>query len=259
MKTTVLEKKGPEMTFVLDGADIALANSLRRIMISEVPTMAVHWIDVHHNNSALFDEVISHRMGLIPIKFDPKKFSFSEDCKCKGKGCPLCQVAFIIDKKGPCVVKSGDMKSSDKKVEPADPGVPIVELLEGQKIKLEAVARMGKGIDHSRHQAANATYQYYPEIKVTGGSVAVKAAVSKCPDGAVTAKGTKIEIKDLSKSDIIRSCLGEAEGVDVKGNENKLIFRVESISGLDPEDIVIKAADILMEKAEEFKKKLSKV
>ncbi len=259
LKVKILKKKGQTIQFVLEGTNKAFANSLRRIMITEIPTIAVEWIDVHKNNSALFDEIISHRIGMIPLKFNPKKFSFTEDCKCRNKGCQLCQVVLVLDKKGPCIVTAGDFKSSDKTVVPLDPRIPIVQLLENQSIKLEAVARLGVGLTHAKHHAANASYQYYPEIKVTGSQADAKKAVSACPKGLVTLKGNKIEVNDLSRSDIAVSCLKDVKGIEAKGDDKRILFNVESISGLEPEYIVSRAAEALQGKAEEFKKNLAKV
>jgi DNA-directed RNA polymerase subunit D len=76
MKVTMSGKKGNEVTFVLQGATPAFANALRRIMISEVPAMAIESVDFHENDSVLFDEVIAHRLGLIPLSFEPGKFNF---------------------------------------------------------------------------------------------------------------------------------------------------------------------------------------
>jgi DNA-directed RNA polymerase subunit D len=244
---------------MVEDTDPAFANSLRRVMITDVPTMAVQWIDVHENNSSLFDEVISHRMGLIPLKFNLKKFTFTDDCTCKGKGCPLCQAVFVVDKKGPCNVVSGDMKSSDKGVESIDPAIPIAQLLEGQSLKLEAVARLGTGLSHAKHQAANASYQYYPIIKAKASPADLKKALKACPKDLIEIKAGKASLKDPTKCDLCRSCMEDTEGVEVKGDESRIVFRVESISGLEPEDIVKKAAEILMQRGEEFKKKLAKV
>ena len=130
MKIKILEKKGDKLTFQLDNATPGFANALRRIMITEVPNLAVEWADIHDNNSILFDEVIASRLGLIPLKFDPTKFVSNEECKCGGKGCPLCQVVLALDKDGPGIAYSGDLKSSNKDVKPISPNFPIVELLQ---------------------------------------------------------------------------------------------------------------------------------
>lgn len=61
-----------EETMVMDlvGVDVAIANALRRIMIAEVPTMAFHKVLMYQNTSVLLDELLIHRIGLLPIKVD---------------------------------------------------------------------------------------------------------------------------------------------------------------------------------------------
>jgi DNA-directed RNA polymerase alpha subunit len=53
-----------------------LANSLRRIMISEAPTMAIEHVYILNNTSVIQDEVLSHRMGLVPLRVDPRLFTY---------------------------------------------------------------------------------------------------------------------------------------------------------------------------------------
>jgi len=165
MKIKITKKGKSKMEFVLGGASIPFANALRRLMISEIPVLAIEHIDLYDNESAVFDEMIAQRLGLVPLVFDPKKFNFQADCRCKGKGCTLCQAVFALEKKGPCTVYSGDLKSSNKGVKPADPKFPIAELLENQTLKLEAAAMLGTGKDHAKFQAANAVFQNYPEMR----------------------------------------------------------------------------------------------
>ena len=56
--------------FTLSGASTAFANAFRRAMIGEVPTLAIEDVRIYDNTSALFDEMLAHRLGLIPIKTD---------------------------------------------------------------------------------------------------------------------------------------------------------------------------------------------
>jgi DNA-directed RNA polymerases I and III subunit RPAC1 len=65
-----------EMEFDLVGIDASIANSFRRILIAEVPTMAIETVFVFNNTSVIQDEVLAHRLGLIPIKADPERFGW---------------------------------------------------------------------------------------------------------------------------------------------------------------------------------------
>lgn len=63
-----------EIVFEMKGVDAPIANALRRILISEVPTMAIEKVFINNNTSIIPDEVLAHRLGLIPIAADPRKF-----------------------------------------------------------------------------------------------------------------------------------------------------------------------------------------
>lgn len=257
MKIKILNKGGEKLNFLLEGITPPFANALRRIMISEVPSLAVKWVDIEKNNSVLFDEMLAHRMGMIPLKFDPTKFNLIEECKCGGEGCPLCQVVLALEKTGPCVVYSRDLKSSNKSVSPTSPSFPIVELLKNHSVKLSAISQLGTGLEHTKWQAANASYSYYPEL-IPNGKADAKKAVRACPKHIVSARGNKASIKDPVKCDTCRRC-EEGTGFKLNTDPTKFIFRVESISGLEPAYIVSKASEILQSKVSEFKKLASKI
>lgn len=261
MKVRIISKKGDKLSFVLEESTPAFANAIRRIMTSEVPTMAIEWVDMMQNNSALFDEIIAHRLGMIPLVFEPDKFNFTDECKCEGKGCPLCQVVFVAEATGPRIVYSGDMKSSNKEVKPTDPNFPIIELLKGQSIKFEAVAKLGFGSKHAKFQAANVAYKYYPEIKVMEGASQkdLEKGVKACPKGALSMKGSKT-VLDSELCNFSRSCEAASNGsIKIEGDQTRFIFEIETVSGLEPTYIVEKAAEILGAKAEEFKKELKDI
>jgi len=165
MKVEVLSHKGAEMKFSVEGVKPSFASALRRIMISEIPTMAIETIDFKKNDSALPDEVVANRMGLIPLTFDEKAYNLPKDCKCEGKGCSRCQVTIVLKKRGPAVVYSGDMKSTDKSVRPVYDKIPITELFEGQEITLEATAQLGTGREHAKWQGAVVGYKTVEDKK----------------------------------------------------------------------------------------------
>lgn len=64
------------MEFDLVGVDASIANAFRRILLAEVPTMAIETVFVFNNTSVIQDEVLAHRLGLIPIKADPERFGW---------------------------------------------------------------------------------------------------------------------------------------------------------------------------------------
>lgn len=64
------------MEFDLIGVHPSFANTLRRILLSDVPSMAIEKVHVYNNTSIIQDEVLCHRLGLIPFKADPRQFEF---------------------------------------------------------------------------------------------------------------------------------------------------------------------------------------
>ena len=161
MKVEVLSQDKQAIKISVKDIDYAFANELRRIMISEVPTLAIEWVDFKKNDSAIPDELMANRLGQIPLTFDKKSYNMKETCdNCKGKGCSRCQIELVLKKKGPCVVYSGDLKSKAKDVQPVFEKIPVVELFEGQELQFEAIAQLGTGRKHAKWQAAVVGYKY---------------------------------------------------------------------------------------------------
>ena len=221
MKVKILEKSENRIKFLLEDSNVAFANALRRTMKNEVPTMAIEDVDFEENTSGLFDELIAHRLGLIPLTFDRKTYNMKDGCKCDGKGCSRCEVTLVLERQGPCTVRAGDMKSTADDVRPADANIPIVELLDNQRVRFEAIAQLGLGRDHAKWQAAHVGYRYKPS-KFRG------------------------DMKEL------------AEREDEKMDDTSFIFDVESVSGLPAKDVVESALDVLEERTEELLSEVKK-
>lgn len=164
MKIKIIEKGREEIKFEVEKITPAFANALRRVMMMEVPILAIEDVDFRINDSPLFDEVISHRLGLIPLKFRPNMLNKKGECSCGGEGCINCQVVFVLDKTGPCTVYSSDMKSTNPEVEPLYEKIPIAKLGENQRLSLEATALIGTGKEHAKWKASNAFYSYDNDV-----------------------------------------------------------------------------------------------
>lgn len=103
------------MKFELTNVDLSIANALRRVIIAEVPTMAIDMVQVKENTSVLNDEFIAHRIGLVPLKSDNvDQFESHSSCTC-AEFCERCSVRYVLQKKCPpdldhCEVTSNDIK-----------------------------------------------------------------------------------------------------------------------------------------------------
>ena len=74
-RISLVRLSGDELEFDMVGVDAAIANALRRVLLAEVPTMAIEKVLINNNTSIIQDEVLAHRLGLIPIRADPRKFN----------------------------------------------------------------------------------------------------------------------------------------------------------------------------------------
>lgn len=267
MKLKIIEENSRKMTFTLSDANSSFANSLRRIMMSEVPVMSIDAVYFENNSTGLYDEVISHRLGLIPLSFDPKVYNIKEECSCKGKGCSKCQAvlsfdsakAKLIPDEGFMLVRSGDLISDDKEVKPVSDDVPIVEMLPDHALKFDAVARLGTGKIHAKWQASNVGYTLMPSVKISGQKCeSCKCCIENCPKGVFEEKSGKVIVTHEDRCSLCMRCvdLCNTGAVTVKGDETSFIFTVESVSGLSPKQILEKALEILEEKVKEFVKEV---
>ncbi|MEE8402066.1 MAG: DNA-directed RNA polymerase subunit D [Candidatus Hydrothermarchaeaceae archaeon] len=240
------------LSLVLKDIAPSTANAIRRTILAEVPTLAIEDVRIIENSSSLYDEIIAHRLGLVPIKTDLTLFNFRENCKCKGKGCPSCTLELTLTAK--CnkdnqTVYSNDLKSKDKKLKPVE-GIPIARLGKHQKISLEAEAVLGTGKEHVKWQPAIVGYKYYPIINIKKCSMC-KECVDACPVDILKASKSKITVTDPKLCTLCNSCTDvcDEDAIAVSGDDRTFIFNIESQGALDPKEIFKKACEILEEKA----------
>ena len=147
------------MSVKLKGVPLQYANALRRICLNGVPIFAIDTVDIIENSSVLPDEGLAHRLGLIPIKTDLSRFNEPSKCECQSEtGCSNCRVMLVLDSGDSDetrTVLSNELSSEDDSVKPTSDKISIVQLTQGQRIKVECYARLGRGTEHAKWNSAN--------------------------------------------------------------------------------------------------------
>ena len=164
MKVEKLSKKNEKLSFLLKDAEDSFINAMRRMVLEEVPTLAVEDVEIKENSSVLYDEMLALRLGLCPIKTDLKSYVKKEDCKCAGEGCARCELKIVLkgSKKG--YVFADEAESMDPKCNFVHK-MPVVKLLPKQKVETQMTAILGSGKEHAKWSPGLIWYTGYPEIK----------------------------------------------------------------------------------------------
>ena len=243
MKAELIEKGEDNATFLVKGTNTGLMNAFRRAVISEVPTLAIHEVYFYENTSPLWDEFIAHRLGLIPL--EAEYGTYDENTV----------VSFSLDATGPKIVYSSDLVSSDPSVKPADNRIIIVKLMEGQRLRLEAKAKMGTAKEHAKWQAGLASYRHVyrveikkPEaVKAEGGDIEEIERENKSSAG-LSDKNLNL-LKDVWEND--------PDAVELKKNEDQFILYVETYGNMDLPALIKAACDVLEKKLNNFLEAIS--
>ena len=258
-----LDKKQKKLSFILKNANAAFANAIRRSAIEEVPVMAIEDIEFRNNSSVIYDEIVAHRLGLIPLTTDLKSYNLPDKCKCNGKGCAQCQLKLMLKVTGQGIVYSSDITSTDPKVKPAYQKIPIVKLLKGQKLEFEATAILGKGKDHTKWSPGLVYYKNMPIININKQCKNPEVVVEQCPQNVFEVKNSDLTLNkdNLLKCHLCNACVDICEpkgAITVENNNKDFIFYVESWGQLEPKEIINEALKIIKGTSDEFIKEIKK-
>lgn len=270
--------------FYLNNADLSFANSLRRVIIAEVPTMAIDMVNIRANTSPLFDEFISHRLGLIPLNSSQiTKYEYSRKCNCS-EFCELCSVQFSLKEKcsddameittDHIKLNSPDSLVAPIKYENEDP-ILICKLKKNQELDIHMIAKKGIGKEHAKWSPVSSVImQHVPEIEFfdkinTLDKLSLekrKDFVNSCPTKVYKLDDLKktIEIENVMNCTYCEECLVKLDsfGLDrnrvikIAAKKNKFLFKIESIGSLKAEQIVLDAFYELKSKLTEISVKL---
>jgi len=262
MRVRVMGKNENFMDFVVDEITAALANTLRRIMLAEVPSMAIDNVVIIENSSVLHDEILASRLGLIPLKTDLDSYNLPEECGCKSElGCNLCRTVLTLDthtKNEAMTVYSGELIPENPNVAPVSEKIPIVKLAPGQKIRLEAYAKLGRGKVHAKWQPVSAcTYRFKPIVKIDSDNCdACGDCVDVCPKQVFVKGENTVRVKKMMEcilcEDCVDACKQNPPAIKVGRNESSFIFHIESTGVLPVERIVLEALKVYDKKFSEF-------
>lgn len=271
--------------FDLINIDTSVANAFRRIMISEVPSVAAESIYIFNNTSVIQDEVLAHRIGLIPLKVDPdlltwvdpaqdekEKFTdentivLSLDIACTKNPHPPAGSTDPKELYRNAHVYARDLKFEpqgrqvdlfkNNPVVPCDPDILVAKLRPGQEISLRAHCILGVGSDHAKFSpVATASYRLMPDIKITHpitGDLAKR--FQKCfPSGVIGIENDQAIVKDARRDTVSREVLRHDEfagKVKLGRIRDHFIFNVESAGAMPPEEIFFKSVRVLKNKAD---------
>ncbi|MFP3268955.1 MAG: DNA-directed RNA polymerase subunit D [Desulfurococcales archaeon] len=252
-----------------------LLSALRRIIIEEVPTMAVDNVLVLENNSILHDEVLAHRLAMIPFYSEKAVEKYSSPEKCiECTQCEGCYTRAFLEVSNEDsdrrVVYAKDIRPEDPDVYPIIPDIPIIVLGKGQKISVELELRLGRGKEHIKWSPVS--------ISVLLSVPLVEFDISACQNpedclkcvssfseelSRIISKKKKGELKleKFSNTSVLRFCEDRPCKGCIKVNylENERILRFESTGSLSPKTIIDLSLKTLREKLERVDRMMDEI
>ncbi len=240
MKFSAVTTDSREMVFEVSGVSSRFLNMLRRTVNSRVPTVAIEKVEILENSSGMYNEILVHRLGLIPLEFDPEIDIDRDDA------------VLILEKQGPCEVVSGDLKSTSETVRPLYGDIPIVKLLEGQNLKITCYVRTGTGKEHAKWQGGIMGYTNYATVKI----------IKKTKELEETLPAELKDVKEGSSktvplTDSVTYALRKFPGmVEAKLIRDRFLVEVESTSGYKVTDLLKYSLKNIADRLEEIKSAL---
>ncbi|MFB6090967.1 MAG: DNA-directed RNA polymerase subunit D [Halobellus sp.] len=250
-----IERGDREARFLVRGASPAVVNGIRRAMIADVPTFSIDTVRFVENSSVMFDEMIGLRLGLVPLTTPLDDFEEGD------------VVTLSLDVEGPATAYSGDLVSADSLVQPADENVPIVELKENQHLELEADAVLDTGKEHAKHQGGvSVGYRHLQRVEVVGDAGEFESQDTQILRGVIeegaaehaddeTADDGDLVPTDAFDNDLTNRYPGKE--VEVHDVPEAFVFHVETDGSFDVEELVLRAAETLGDRAAELEDKVA--
>ncbi|MDK2849887.1 MAG: DNA-directed polymerase subunit [Candidatus Woesearchaeota archaeon] len=259
MQVELFNERFDTKVYLIKGVNAAFVNSIRRAILAYVPTLAIEEVDFYKNSSPVYNEVLAHRLGLLPLITDLDTYEIPPK-DVDPRDFAKYHVAFKIKKTGPCVVRGKDIEFNDPKIKVAQPEMPIVTLLEGQELEATGIAVLGIGKEHAKWSPAHVYYKNYPQIKVKKPTTSkADAIVEICPKKLFKIENSKLKVDEgrIHECSLCRACVENfPEEISFEPKEDEFLFSVESFGQLPHKVILEKASEVLTEQLNKISKLL---
>ncbi|NPA05225.1 MAG: DNA-directed RNA polymerase subunit D [Crenarchaeota archaeon] len=262
----LLEEEKYRLRMLVEGYPLPLVNAVRRACFTDVPVMAIDVVEFFENNTVLYDEIIAHRLGLIPLTSEEalEKYPPPEECRDAPVGDPRCYAVLSLEvhtsKTEPQrIVYSGDLQPQDPDVKPVYPNIPIVVMAPQQSLRLQAYARLGYGKEHAKWIPVTvAAHKYLPvlsfDLEKPGARECIECIEQAYPWLAEKmrkmGRGSIEVLEDVNTSALYwcvhRRC-GEAAKLDYL--QDRLILTIETTGSLTARRVLLKAVEAVEAKA----------
>lgn len=256
----IREATKDNVDFILSNVDLALANSLRRVMIAEIPTLAIDSVEIETNTTVLADEFIAHRLGLIPLQStDIDQVVYCRDCYCEDH-CDRCSVELILhaigESESTTNVYAKDLQIiSDLKgknighpiiQDKEGNGVLLCKLRKGQEIRVKCIAKKGISKEHAKWSPAAAIeFEYDPWNKLKHTDYWYEQdAKEEWP------QSKNCEFEDPPN---------EEEKFDYRAKPNTFYVNVESVGSISSEQVIVRGIKTLQDKVADILFSLKKM
>ncbi len=241
-----------------------IANSLRRICIAEVQTIAIHPIEFRKNDTILTDQQVAHRIGQIPIKSNKvENVPYFINCECSDY-CNKCSIKYQLNMKNNTTdnidITSNNIQCGNANFEPLK-NVIITRVSPNQHLNFFALGRKGIGKMNAKWSpVSKVVFKPIPRIsfKKIDDDELKESFVNNCHKKVFSLINNEIEICDIEECDLCKKCEQKArenklDGFkfvykDFKNSIHEKICEIESVGQLKPEKIFIMAIDVLIDK-----------
>jgi DNA-directed RNA polymerase I and III subunit RPAC1 len=272
----IKSKTKEELVFDITGVDPTLVNTLRRIMIAEIPTMAIETVIINQNTSIIPDEVLAHRLGLIPILADADDFEekkenedfnekncikFTLNVKCeKNKNGIInneqifsrdLNLEFLGDQKN----KFYDNKTKKYTIGLVNDDIYLNKLAPGMEIDLVCYCVKGIGRTHAKWSpVCTAYYKLLNKINIIKEISGNDAEELKqlCPKGVfIVNKKGNAEVGNIRECTSCRECIRQdkfKDFIELGKIADHYEFHIESVGMYTPESIFFRAINVLKNK-----------